>query len=659
MRGKSSSARRINRHRMWAMTLLPLWVWSLTLVGSPALAQGEIVLGEFFLSGAAINATLELAPVDILNPGVLNGALNQADSNGDGTPDYIQNADAHLELQVRYRRNAPNLGGRVSGEFVPFLRVSVSMTNTTTGETLTFNLLPHVGLAEGWHYASNVDLPGTPQSDTYDMIVRLSPPTGAAKHSDIAGDIEIGSYLDTAVTITLTGVSHIDLNNPDALLGPTAVNVSEDMPAGTFNPRTPTPDADRRLLAQQAIDVLARQAPRPVAAMADQYFQFLQAFTRQVDTTLETPRLNDDIVQALASLRNDIAPDAAAQVVLTTLLRVFFEAAQANLTQVTTADIFEDKTLSPTAGAYHFWDEASVYARALASTVGRESHLRVLAPSRATIGLAPGHAITSGADLGVDDPTFAALTLAPMLDKTVMAAFERGQRAIDNDIGDGDMGDTDTDLTELNVQQQIIRFSLRRGFYIAVLRELDSVLDKLQAGDVSGAEVNRVEAMAFYRILQSAVAQDNAAGSATIEQILAQPVAQITLDNVATILGEFSLAFVNGAIRELNEVNANFLLPGAPNVTQQQRARIVAEETRLFNEIIMDDLAIILGDTFNANGVSDKLDLAQAHQALISAIANSDQAAAAAARLVVDDINRAYITALGGDLLGRLHALTP
>jgi hypothetical protein len=26
---------------------------------------------------------------------------------------------------------------------------------------------------------------------------------------------------------------------------------------------------------------------------------------------------------------------------------------------------------------------------------------------------------------------------------------------------------------------------------------------------------------------------------------------------------------------------------------------------------------------------------------------------------VVDDINRAYITALGGDLLGRLNALTP
>ena len=210
-----------------------------------------------------------------------------------------------------------------------------------------------------------------------------------------------------------------------------------------------------------------------------------------------------------------------------------------------------------------------------------------------------------------------------------MAAFERGQRAMDNDVGDSDTGGTDADLTELNVQQQIIRFSLRRGFYIAVLRELDNVLDKVQAGDVSGAEVNRVARRCLLphpakapwpRTMPPAVA--------TIQQILAQPAAQITAADVATILGELSLAFVNGAIRELNEVNTNFLLPGAPNVTQQQRALIVAEEARLFNEIVMDDVAIILGDTFNPNGVNDKLDLAAAHQALISAITNNDQAAA-------------------------------
>jgi hypothetical protein len=358
-------------------------------------------------------------------------------------------------------------------------------------------------------------------------------------------------------------------------------------------------------------------------------------------------------------LRNHIAPEASAQVVLKSVLRVFFEAAQANLRQVTTADIFEDKTVSATEGVYHLWDEASVYARALASTVGRESRLRVLSATRATIGLAPGDAVSSGADLGVDDSTFAALTLDPLLTQTMMAAFERGQRAIDNDVGDSDTGGTDADLTELNVQQQIIRFALRRGFYIAVLRELDNVLDKVQTGDVNGAEVNRVEGVAFYRILESAVTQDNAAGSRTIQQLLAQPVAQITAADVTIILGEFSLAFVNGAIRELNEVQTNFLLPGAPNDTQQQRALIVAEEARLFNEIVMDDVAIILGDTFNANGINDKLDLAAAHQALIRAISSNDQAAAATARLMVDDIIRAYIAALGGDLLGRLNALTP
>jgi hypothetical protein len=293
------------------------------------------------------------------------------------------------------------------------------------------------------------------------------------------------------------------------------------------------------------------------------------------------------------------------------------------------------------------------------STIGRESGLRVLDASRNTIGLAPGDAVTSGADLGIDNATFAALTLAPRLNQTIMAALQSGQRAIDNDVGDNDTGGTDTDLTELNVQQQIIRFSLRRGFYNAVLRELGQVLDKVVAGDVNGAEVNRVAGVAFYRILESAVAQDNAPGSTAIQQILAQPVAQIRPEDAATILGEFSLAFVNGAIRELNEVNANFLQPAAPNVMQQQRARIVAEEARLFNEIVIDDLAIILGDTFNANGINDKVDLAEAHQALISAISNNNQAAAAAARLAVDDIIRAYITALGGDLLGRLNALTP
>jgi hypothetical protein len=336
------------------------------------------------------------------------------------------------------------------------------------------------------------------------------------------------------------------------------------------------------------------------------------------------------------------------------------EAAQAHLAQAVDAEIFEAKTVSPTEGVYHSWDEGFVHVRALAATLGRESRLRVLDANRSTIGLARGDAVSSAADLGVDAGTFAALTLEPRLDRVISAAFERGQQAIDDDLDDGDSGGIDDDFTVIGVQQQIIRFSLYRGIYIAVLRELDSVLDNLLEGNLSEAEVNRVAGVTLYRILDSIVEQDNPAGNTAIRTVLEQPVEQIVPADVATVLGEFSLAFANGAIRELNEVNANFLLPGAPNAVQRQRALIEAEAARLCSEIVIDDLAIILGDTVNdGSGRNDKLDLSEAFQSLSTAIASNDQASTATARTTVDAIVRAYITALGEDLLSRLNALAP
>jgi hypothetical protein len=75
---------------------------------------------------------------------------------------------------------------------------------------------------------------------------------------------------------------------------------------------------------------------------------------------------------------------------------------------------------------------------------------------------------------------------------------------------------------------------------------------------------------------------------------------------------------------------------------------------------VIDDLAIILGDTVNdGSGRNDKLDLSEAFQSLSTAIASNDQASTATARTTVDAIVRAYITALGEDLLSRLNALAP
>lgn len=364
--------------------------------------------------------------------------------------------------------------------------------------------------------------------------------------------------------------------------------------------------------------------------------------------------------QAFAALSNHIAPDSAIQVLSKTLLRVFFEAAQSHLVQAVDAEIFEAKTVSHTEGVYHRWDEAFANFRALASTVGRESRLRVLDADRTTIGLARGDAVGSAVDLGVDDTTFATLTLDPKLDRIVAAAFERGQQAIDNDLNESDSGGVDDDFTVIGVQQQTIRFSLYRGIYIAVLRALDGVLDNVLEGNLRGAEVNRVEGVVSYRILESTVDRDNPTGNTTILTLLEQPVEQLTPTDVATILGEFSLAFANGAIRELNEIHANFLLPGAPNAVQRQNALIAAAEAQLFSEITIDDLAIILGDSLNnGNGINDKLDLLEALNALVTAITNRDPAAAATARITVDAMVRAYMTALGGDLLSRLNPLAP
>jgi hypothetical protein len=81
---------------------------------------------------------------------------------------------------------------------------------------------------------------------------------------------------------------------------------------------------------------------------------------------------------------------------------------------------------------------------------------------------------------------------------------------------------------------------------------------------------------------------------------------------------------------------------------QRQNALIAAAEARLFSEITIDDLAIILGDSSNnGNGINDKLDLLEALNALVTAITNRDPAAAATARITVDAMVRAYMTALG------------
>jgi uncharacterized protein involved in high-affinity Fe2+ transport len=198
----------------------------------PQAAAQEKLLHEGTISGGRVAVVVELAPVDRLNPGVLNGVLNTADSDGNGIPDHVQNANLHLEAQIRYAHGTPNIGARVAQEFVPFLRVTAFITNTTTAVTIAVPLLPHLGVAEGWHYASNVQFQGEPLNDVYAITIRIDPPTGLAKHSDFAGAGEVGTLYVSRTEIALSGITTIDIENPDGISDPTTVTVRENLPAG-------------------------------------------------------------------------------------------------------------------------------------------------------------------------------------------------------------------------------------------------------------------------------------------------------------------------------------------------------------------------------------------------------------------------------------------
>lgn len=222
----------------WRFYLLVEMACAFLLLGSiglwldPAEAQ-EKLLHDGTVSGGRIRVEIEFAPVDRLNPGVLNGTLNTADTDGNGSPDHVQNADLHLEAQIRYTRGTPNLGARVAQEFVPFLRVTAFITNTTTAVTTAVRLLPHLGVAEGWHYASNVQFQGDPLNDVYNITIRLDPPTGLAEHSDFAGQGDAGTLYANRIEIALTGITNIDIANPDGISDPTTVTVTENLPSGT------------------------------------------------------------------------------------------------------------------------------------------------------------------------------------------------------------------------------------------------------------------------------------------------------------------------------------------------------------------------------------------------------------------------------------------
>ena len=65
----------------------------------------------------------------------------------------------HIEARVNWgEKGIPE--GAPAGGFVPYLRITATVTNQNTGLSTFIDLLPHINLIDNFHYARNLSLPG-------------------------------------------------------------------------------------------------------------------------------------------------------------------------------------------------------------------------------------------------------------------------------------------------------------------------------------------------------------------------------------------------------------------------------------------------------------------------------------------------------------------
>ncbi|MEK6606276.1 MAG: iron transporter [Myxococcota bacterium] len=121
----------------------------------------------------------------------------------------------HFEAQIRYA--GPLLGGRNAGDFVPYLDVALTLTNVDTGDAFEAPLLPVVGIAEGWHYATDLDLGsdvGVSRAG-YEVGLTVGPAQGVVLHEDLL-DSTAGTFFGAAPIAVRGFFTLDDLAAPEA-----------------------------------------------------------------------------------------------------------------------------------------------------------------------------------------------------------------------------------------------------------------------------------------------------------------------------------------------------------------------------------------------------------------------------------------------------------
>lgn len=193
----------------------------------------------------------------------------------------------------------------------------------------------------------------------------------------------------------------------------------------------------------------------------------------------------------------------------------------------------------------------------------------------------------------------------PNLEDQILVAFIRGQKALDRK-------DHDEDEITIGVQRQVIRLSLVRAFYIAVLREVEGILNNRDS-DPEHALVNQKEGEVYYKIIEEFVSRDNPEGNEIIKSQLAGDLADVNAD---TLVSELSKGFI-GRVGDELESNASAL-----NANDRDDAMITAEESLLYSVVFLEDMELRLGTDDSEKMIDSLHDLRDASEAVNKADAD-------------------------------------
>ena len=316
----------------------------------------------------------------------------------------------------------------------------------------------------------------------------------------------------------------------------------------TYSKTNTTDEMDAAVSAFSEIGTLRKANPIDGDAIEAAYEGELQELVQEMDAK-NSLTLDSDITDAIEDIKNSNEPKLAAQVIDKTIQRVFYLAVLENITHA--RDDFEE---DDTSELRQYWDQAYAAYQPLIGTADREN--KVLTSDRTNI------------DTGSN----------PNLEDQITVAFIRGQKALGKK-------DSEEDEITLGIQRQVIRLSLVRAFYIAVLREVEAILDNRDSNTEKAGEVQK-EGEVYYRILEEFVSRDNPTGNETIKSQLTGELSDVTAD---TIVSELSKGFIGRVEGELEENEE------ALSENDRGDAMILAEEASLYSGVFLEDLELRLG----------------------------------------------------------------